>query len=280
MIDLHTHSCFSDGTDTPEELLYKANSLHIKGIALTDHDTVDGCISFQKEAILYPKITAINGCEFTVDHPANIEIIALNIKDLSPYFERQKILKNYRIEVCHQRIEKLKALGFNISFDDVAYDENGKLRPQLAKPHIVNFLYSTGQIPNKETGYKKLLNKGCPAYVKQQAPSIEETIDFIRQTGAVSILAHPCLIHLKGQDLFDEIKRLKSVGLHGIEVEHSDMSDQEISFYHQIADELNLLKSGGSDFHGENAHPGVQLGSGRGQVKLTFNYLEAILSVI
>ena len=156
MIDLHTHSCFSDGSDTPAELLKKANEIGLKGLALTDHDSVEGCPSFQEEALKYPNITPINGCEFSVDHPATIEILALNITDLAPYKTQQEILKTHRIQACIERIEKLTALGYSIKFEDVAYDEQGILRPLLAKPHIVNFLYQTKQIPDKETGYKKL----------------------------------------------------------------------------------------------------------------------------
>lgn len=277
MIDLHTHSIFSDGADTPEELIKKADNIHLQAIALTDHDTVNGCNVFQQEALKYPHIIAVNGCEFSVDHPATIEILALNIKDLSPYISYQTQLKKNREEACLNRIKKLVDLGFSITFEDVAFDTNGVLRPLLAKPHIVNFLYDTKQIPNKEFGYKRLLNKGCPAYVKQHSPSPKEIIDFIHQTGAVSILAHPCLIHLKGQDLFHEIKALKKLGLQGIEVQHSDMSVAEMSLYLEIADELNLLKSGGSDYHGENAHLGVHLGIGKGQLNIPLNYLEQII---
>lgn len=278
MIDLHTHSYFSDGADSPKDLIEKAARIGLSAIALTDHDTVDGCTMFQEAALKHPQLTAVNGCEFNVDHPAVIEIIALNIKDLSPYFERQRLLKTYREEACRQRIEKLTKLGFSLTFEDVAFDKNGKLRPLLAKPHIVNFLYNTKQIAAKEIGYKELLNKGCPAYVEAKAPSPEETLDFIKQTGAVSILAHPCLIRLNECELFDEIKRLKKYGLQGMEVWHSDMSKEQSSLYENWADELNLLKSGGSDYHGENAHPGVQLGVGRGQLNISNIYLERILN--
>lgn len=277
MIDLHTHSCYSDGTDTPAELLKKAHQISLTGLALTDHDTVEGCIPFQKEALNYPNILAINGCEFTTDYAVNVEIIALNIKNLSPYIERQKILKTYRKEVAIKRIEKLNKLGFKIELKDIIFDEKGKERPLLGKPHIVNYLYNTNQISNKEIGYKQLLNKGCPAYEKQKSPTVAETIDFIRQTGAVSILAHPCLIGLKGQDFLNMLYEFKKLGLQGMEVQHSDMIIEDMAFYTQIADDFNLLKSGGSDYHGENAHYGVHLGVGKGQVQLPHAYLEQIL---
>lgn len=278
MIDLHTHSTFSDGSYTPTELITKADKIGLTAIALTDHDSVNGCSEFQQAAKHYPNLLAINGCEFKVDHPADIEIIALNITDLSPYFERQIELLNNRKNTCYARLEKLNRLGYDISWEQIAFDENGVPRQTIAKPHIVNVLFSTGQIPDKEFAYKKLLDKGCPAYVESKAPSVENTIDFIRQTGAVSILAHPCLIKLKGQDLFNEITKFKKLGLQGMEVQHSDMTFEQMQEYNQIADTLGLLKSGGSDFHGESCHPGVELGKGRGQVNLPHEYITKIIA--
>lgn len=277
MIDLHTHSTFSDGENTPTELVEQAHTIGLTAIALTDHDTVGGCKELQQAAQKYPDLLAINGCEFKVDHPADIEIIALNIGDLSPYAERQKTLLKNREETSRQRLEKLNKLGYHITWEDIAYDDNGNKRNAIIKPHIVNFLLATGQIKDKDFAYKQLLDEGCPAYVKSIAPTVEDTIDFIRSTGAVSILAHPCLIKLKGQDLFNEIARLQKCGLQGIEVEHSDMSTDEMREYKQIADTLGLLKSGGSDFHGKNAHYGVELGFGKGQVNLPHEYIEKII---
>ncbi len=277
MIDLHTHSTFSDGSYTPEELVEYAHNIELKAIALTDHDSVNGCKSLQESAAKYPDLLAVNGCEFNVNHPATVEIIAMNITNLEPYYELQKDLIHNREETCHARIEKLQKLGYNISWEDVAFDENKKPRSTLAKPHIVNFLAKTGQIPDKETAYLKLLGKNCPAYVEQKSLSVEKILDFIHQTGAVSILAHPCLIKLSANDLFNEVKRFKKFGLQGIEVEHSDMTDDDIKKYHQMAEDLDLLKSGGSDFHGQNSHLGVELGKGRGQVNLPYEYIEKII---
>ncbi|MBE6449865.1 MAG: PHP domain-containing protein [Alphaproteobacteria bacterium] len=278
MIDLHTHSTFSDGTDTPSQLVQRAVCLEIEAIALTDHDVVNGCIEFQNAAKKYPDLTAINGCELGVNHPANVEIIALCISDLSPYLERQKHLLELRKLANIQRVELLKKAGFNISWNDVAFDEKGEERSVIAKPHIAQFLLKTAQVKDTEFVYKNLLAKGCPAYVKKQEPTVEETLDFIKQTGAVSILAHPCLIRLTGNDLFNEIKYFKQKGLDGIEVYHSDCSDVQMTEYNQIADALGLLKSGGSDYHGQNAHPGVELGIGRKNLNIPKHFLDAILS--
>ena len=277
MIDLHTHSTFSDGINTPTELAEQAHEIGLTAIALTDHDTVSGCSEFQQAAKKYPDLLAINGCEFSVNHPAVMEIIALNITSLAPYLVRQRVLADSRENSCRERIEKLNRLGYRITWEDVAFDEKKNPRKLITKPHIVDFLMKTGQAEDKEYLYKQVLGKGCPAYAETKMPSVEETIDFVRQTGAVAILAHPCLIRLKGQDLFNEVVRLQKCGLQGIEVEHSHMTQAEITEYNQMADALGLLKSGGSDYHGEGVHEGVELGIGRGQVHLPHQYIEAIL---
>ncbi len=278
MIDLHTHSTFSDGSDTPEELIEQAHNIGLTAIALTDHDSVSGCEKLQKAAKKYPELLAINGCEFNVDHPVDIEIIAMNITRLEPYIERQKMLQQYRKEACLTRIEKLQKAGYHITFEDIAYDETGQKRTTFVKPHIVNFLAQTGQLDDKESAYKTLLGKDGVAYVKIKAPDAKDTIDFIRQTGAVAILAHPCLIKLSKQDLFNEISRLKKLGLQGIEVQHSDMNNDDIKYYNSVAENLGLLKSGGSDFHGWSAHYGIKLGTGRGQLNIPHEYIEKIIA--
>lgn len=278
MIDLHSHSTFSDGEKTPRELVAMAHNIGLSALALTDHDTVSGCQELQQAAQKYPDLLAINGVEFKVDHPADIEIIALNVSNLNPYLTREKMLLKNREETSYQRVEKLSQLGYHIAWENVAYDEFGNKRKAIAKPHIVNYLLASGQIDDKEFAYRQLLDEGCPAYVKAKAPTAEETIDFIRSTGAVSILAHPCLIHLKGQDLFNEITRLKKCGLQGMEVEHSDMSIDEVREYNQIADTLGMLKSGGSDYHGQNAHPSVELGFGKGDLNIPDEYIDKIIA--
>ena len=278
MIDLHSHSTFSDGSNTPAELVEMAHNIGLTALALTDHDSVNGCKEFQQAAQKYPDLLAINGCELNTNYQADMEIIALNITDFEPYYAHQTVLIKYREEACLTRLEKLQKLGYKIEWENVVFDEHGNKRNVIVKPHIVNYLYATGQIPEKEMAYKELLGRGCPAYVEAKSPSVEETIDFIRQTGAVSVLAHPCLVKLNDNDLYNEISRLKKAGLQGIEVRHSEMSAADMKKYQSWADELGLLKSGGSDFHGQSAHYGIELGVGKGQLNIPHEYIEKIIA--
>ena len=127
MIDLHSHSTFSDGEKTPGELVEMAHNIGLSALALTDHDTVSGCQELQQAAQKYPDLLAINGVEFKVDHPADIEIIALNVSNLNPYLTREKMLLKNREETSYQRVEKLSQLGYHIALMNLATKE--KLLP-------------------------------------------------------------------------------------------------------------------------------------------------------
>lgn len=265
MIDLHTHSTFSDGTYTPEEILQEADQSHISIIALTDHDCVSGIPDFQKEAIKYPNLTVINGSELAADHPiAEIEIIALNIQNLTPFQQRQGALIQKRFNNTHKRAEILTRLGMKISFDDIAKDENGQLRSLIAKPHVVAALLKKGYIQNRAEGFALLSETGA-AYIPKKDPDLKETIDLIKENDAIAILAHPIHTKVAGQELYELVATLKKMGLDGIEIFHSDHTYEQMLDYFEIAQQLRLFVSGGSDFHGKNK-PDIRLGVGKGNL--------------
>lgn len=270
MIDLHTHSTASDGTFTPKELAQEAIKIGLSAIALTDHDVVNGVSEFTKE-LKNSNVIAIAGAELGAFYPnVEVEVLAINIKDLNPYFEREQVLLQQREEVNHKRIELLQKAGMNITWDEVAFDENGKARDMVSKPHICEAILKKGYETDKEIVYKKILGKGGVAYVEKLDPPLKETIEFIVETGAVPILAHPVLTGLAGDELFEFIKMAQSFGLLGMEVFHSKQPRELQKSYLELAEELNLIVSGGSDFHGA-AHPDIHLGKGALNKDGTYN---------
>lgn len=277
MIDLHTHSTASDGTFSPQELIQAAVKKGLKAIALTDHDSVEGIETFQKEATLYSHITAVNGAELAVSYPeAEIEIIALNIQNLSPFQGRQIKQIQKRMEIALERLKKLSEYGMQLCFNDVALDYNGHKRSQIGKPHIVTALLQKGFIHTRQEGFA-LLSKNGPAYVPKKDPDLKETISFIRENGAMAILAHPCHTKLTNAQLYKALESMQKMGLSGIEVFHSDQNPQQTSDYFHMARNLGLLVSGGSDFHG-TYKPEIQLGSGKGKLHVPDMLLEPLLT--
>ncbi len=282
MIDLHTHSTASDGTYTPAEVAKKAKDMGLYAIALTDHDVVNGVEEFQAE-LAGSSTMGIAGSELGASYPGvDVEIIAMDIKDLAPYLEREKKLLDIRNDANHQRIELLNKTGINITWEDVSIDEEGKVRELVGKPHLCEAIIKKGYAQTPEQVYKTMLGRGCPAYVLKKDPPMQETIEFIRDTGAVSIMAHPILSGLKGNDLYEYIKTAKDMGLMGIEVFHAKQSKEIQLEYLKIAEDLRLIASGGSDFHGDN-HPEMKIGlgvvdeNGKGSIDIPDMVLNPIL---
>jgi len=269
MIDLHLHSLFSDGCCTPEELIEMIANMGLKAAALTDHDVVDGCVRFEM-AGAKKGIYTFGASELSAHYPrVTMEIVALDIPNasLSDFKARQKVLIEERMNVAKQRLELLAKIGIDISWEDIAFYDNGEPRNQIGKPHIVQAMLKKGYIDNWDEGFEKYLNKGCPAHVVKKEPEFDEVIRFVRDSGAVPILAHPVHTKRQGQELFELVKELKYCGLEGIEVFHSDHDRGLRRDYLLMIEELGMIASGGSDFHG-GAHPEVRIGVGKGDLEV------------
>ncbi len=278
MIDLHMHSTFSDGMFTPSQLMEKMAAIGLKAAALTDHDVVDGCLEFKNAAQKFA-ITTINGSELSADYPnVSMEIVALDIPDnsLPAFKERQTFMINERMRVAKERVRLLENLGMELDWQKIAFDDNMKPRTQIGKPHIVAEMLRKGYIQSWEDGFSKFLNKGGPAYVPKNEPKAAEVIAFVLDNGAVPVLAHPIHTKRQGKELFELFRDLKKSGLIGIEVFHSDHNAELKRDYLAMAEELNLMVSGGSDFHG-GAHPEVKIGIGKGDLKVPDMILDVIL---
>ena len=170
----------------------------------------------------------------------------------------------------------LNKIGIPISYEQLAYDENGEKRNIVGQPHFAEWLLKNGFVAEKNEAYTRFLGKSCPAYVKKQDPDLKETIGFIAKTDALPVMAHPYLAELPDKELFDLLKELKSYGLRGIEAFHSDQTPEQTRSYIEMARDLGLLVSGGSDFHG-TAHPETQLGLGRNNLHIPDLLLEILL---
>ena len=265
MVDLHTHSTASDGSYSPEELVKLAKKVGLLAIALTDHDTVDGLTS----AINTAKEIGINfvcGVEISVKFEGKGHFHLLGyfkspqIPELSKVLKR---LKEARANRNKKMIEKLKELGVNISMEELKEIAKG----EIGRPHIAKVLVKKGVVKSFEEAFDKYLKKGAPAYVPKALLSPEEAISLVLKAKGVPVLAHPITLKLDYFSLKKYIKKLKDLGLKGIEAyytEHSEEFTQEILKY---AKEFDLIVTGGSDFHGENK-PDIKLGVGLGNLKI------------
>ena len=184
-------------------------------------------------------------------------------------------MKDERIRVTEERLKLLADLGIRLNRDEVFLDSNGEPRNQVGKPHVVQAMLKGGHINNWDDGFTKYLNKGAPAYVPKNEPLFSDVISFVLDNGAVPVLAHPIHTKKTGKELFELFKELKSCGLVGVEVFHSDHNSELKKEYLEMIKELKLISSGGSDYHG-GAHPDVEIGCGKGNLKVPDVIFEVI----
>ena len=281
MIDLHVHSTASDGFYSPKELLKMALDIKLEAMALTDHDAIAGIRELKKEA-KGKNIEIINGAELSAFYPdVDIEILALDIPEKYMYafedyqdqeFERRK-------KVTELRLSLVQKLGYDITYQEVAYDEKGNLRTQVRRPHFVDVLLKKGYIQSTEEAYKKIFTKRFSKYVNNKPRGIKDVISFIKDNGAKAVLAHP--IHTKKEDkeLYNLVNELKEYGLDGVEVFHSSHPFENRKKYIELICDLGMISAGGSDFHGGTAHPDNMLGFGRNNnLNMPYMVLEELLN--
>jgi hypothetical protein len=273
-IDLHVHTTASDGSLSPSQVVHYAKEKGLKAIAVTDHDTIDGTEEALKEGKA-AGIEVIPGVEISVDHsPGSMDMLGyfINTKDTA-LKENLSLLQSSRADRNPKIIEKLNELGLTITYDEVVEASGGG---QVGRPHIAQVLKQKGYIQSKQEAFDKYLASGCPAYIEKFRLTPEKAIAMIVNAGGVAVLAHP--FTLKGMSL-DELetllKTLAAQGLQGLEVYSSEHNRQQISKYHTLAEKCNLAITGGSDFHGKNTE-GVDLGTGKGNMKIPYSQLEKL----
>jgi len=249
MIDLHTHTDCSDGTDSPAQLVNKALAEGFSVLAITDHDTTSGWHA--AEQALRPNLSLALGAEISCLTTDGISVHMLGLLFDGTNAEMQEMLENTRdgrIPRALKMIELLNAGGIKISMADVE-----SVKPTgatLGRPHIADALVKNGVVASRDEAFTDLLHNESPYYVAHLAPTPEDAISMIRRAGGVAVIAH-AFASLRGKVLSaNDFLPLKNAGLNGIEVNHRDHNNEERNALAQIARELDLVITGASDYHG------------------------------
>jgi predicted metal-dependent phosphoesterase TrpH len=262
--DLHLHTQFSDGTFTPEELVERAHQLGFAAIALTDHDSVEGCAR-AAAACASAGMEFIPGAELTAEHE-DIEVHILG------YFldtENQVLLdKIARFQAVRQnRIREMAAalnkLGIPLKAESVFALANCK---SPGRPHVARTLVKEKLIGNLDEAFERYLKKGRPAWVPKTKMSALESVELIHQAGGLAVMAHP---GLNRSDAI--IPALVEAGLDGIECFHTKHSTVMSERYLEFAEKYHLLVTGGSDCHGFSKKAPLI-----GTVKLPYEHVEKL----
>jgi hypothetical protein len=256
--DLHMHTTASDGASTPAELVDTCIDLGLEIIAVTDHDNVTNVKKMQQLGN-EKGLKVISGIEIsTYRGEAEYHILGYFVDpENDALLGLTETILDSRVERTHKMIEKLTEMGYPLDFKDVKKYATGV---SLGRPHVARAMIEKGYINEiGEAFTEEFIAGGGKAYVEKKNVLPAEAIEVILKAGGIPVIAHPHIInHGKALDK-KEISRLKDVGLKGVEVYQTKHKQKVTKKYKKIAEELGLLITGGSDYHGENS-PGIMPG--------------------
>lgn len=254
LIDLHTHTNASDGTDSPTQLIDKAINRGINILALTDHDTTRGWDEAKSALLNHPSQTEMKlvlGSEISCQDDNGISIHMLGLlfnPDYQPLFEVLERTRENRHSRMERIIARLNEAGIDITIDEVNAQRKGDAT--LGRPHLADALVARGHVASRDEAFAALLHNKSKFYINHYSPSPVETIRLIKAAGGVAIIAHP-LASQRGRTIsMDLFASLIAAGLDGIEVDHRDHSENEKSELLRFAIENELIVTGSSDYHG------------------------------
>ncbi len=249
MIDLHTHTNCSDGTDSPRELVNKAIVQGLEVLGISDHDTT----SSWKEAreSLRGSLKLALGSEISCLTDDGVSVHMLGLLFDADHQEMQQVLeetRDGRLPRMRKMIEKMRAEGMDISIEDVELAM--PTGATMGRPHLADALVAKKIVKSRDEAFVDLLHNESRFYVSHAAPTPADAIRLIRRAGGVAVIAHPFASH-RGQILKPEdFSELVAAGLNGIEVDHRDQNPDERAMLRNIARELDLVVTGSSDYHG------------------------------
>lgn len=274
MIDLHSHSTHSDGTKTPSELLNLAKNSNITIYAITDHDDIEG--SKQLVATPHDGITVYSGVELNAKvDKGQMHILGYNIdlsnKELNDKLKELKENSKHNIMLYVNQLKE----DYNIELPKEDIDKILNREGNIGRPLLALLLIKYGYVESVSEAFDKYLGD---EKVRQHKMWItkEECIKLINNAGGVAVLAHPFTLKLTNEELKEELKYLISIGLKGIEIIHSKSTEEQREYYKELAKDFNLITTGGTDYHGPEVKPNIELGTG---IKNNVNVMETNISL-
>jgi predicted metal-dependent phosphoesterase TrpH len=253
-IDLHTHSRASDGEFTPSEVAERARAAGIGVWALCDHDTVAG-LPEGREAAERAGIRLVPGIELSVFlEKKEIHILGHFIDPVHPTMRAfEDFLADHRRKRTREIVERLSALGVHVTEEAIERFSGGKT---LGRPHVARAIVEVGAAASVKEAFDRYLGEGRPAYVGRYRLEVPDAVNLVRGAGGTATVAHPGVSKLERHDL----ARLRAAGVDGLEVIHADHVPSLREKFLRIAEELDLVPTAGSDYHGVTVSPDRKLG--------------------
>lgn len=267
VIDMHTHTNYSDGELSPQELIRLAIDKNIGTLAITDHNTIAGIKSLNKEddLIFGSEIRVINGIELSAkSNKGRMHILGYGIDiDNKELNKKMDNLKDNSINSVLSIMEQIKCdYGIRFGYNDIKELVNAN--HNLGRPDLARLCVKRGYANSIQEAFEKyLIDSYNKTILKREKLHYQECLKLITNSGGIPVLAHPKTLELTEKEFLILLKEMINYGLQGIEVFHSNHSVEEMKYYLDIANKYDLLISGGSDFHGKTVKPDIELGSGK-----------------
>ncbi|MBR5022784.1 MAG: PHP domain-containing protein [Oscillospiraceae bacterium] len=271
-IDLHTHSLCSDGAQVPADVVRTAAEAGLAAIALSDHDCIDG-VQEAMDAGKALGVEVIPAVELSAQSDTELHILGYFI-DI--HNKKLQDMMAYALQVREERQEevcrKLNEQGFDITMDELREEANGKV---LCRAHFAKIMVRKGYAESVKDAFNRYLSVGCHAYSNRQALTGPEAVSLIHEAGGIAVAAHLHLIKMPDAELKEYLKSLIPYGLDGIEGYYTDYTPDMERRYRAMAEELGLVISGGTDYHGSNK-PHICIGKGKGDLEIPYSVLDGL----
>lgn len=251
-IDLHAHTTASDGVLSPTELIEHALQRGLELLAVTDHDSTEGV----HEAMVRAAGTRLEvwpGVEISTDAAeSEVHVLGYFVNTTDPEFQAILArLRESRVGRAEQMVAKLTSLGMPLSFERVRQIAG---TGAIGRPHVAQAMVEKGYVQSAKDAFTLYLGRNCPAYVERFKLTAEDAVQLLRRAGGMPVLAHPtyCAGNNPRFDLTGYVRNLREAGLVGLECYYADYAPEVVSGLVGIARELDLIPTGGTDFHGRN----------------------------
>ena len=273
IIDLHSHTTYSDGSSSPHELVSLAAEAGARALAITDHDTVAG-LAEGRAAARAAGVEFIDGIEISAEYsPGTMHILGYYIDaESEALLSTLEELRDARDNRNPKIASRLQALGIDISYDEVQALAGNEV---VGRPHFARVLLEKGYVESIQDAFNRFLGKGAAAYEEKKRLSPEESIELIHRAGGVAVLAHPYQLKLSAADTDAMLGKLAGMGLDGVEAIYSRHSKADRDLYSEMAARHGLLVTGGSDYHG-TYKPDISIVTGLGDLRVPYTLLEEV----
>lgn len=275
MIDLHTHSTVSDGSEAPERIVELAHEVGCSAVALTDHDSLGGLARARSRADQLG-IRLVAGCEVSCVPIAGggVHVLVYFVDDpTSPLGRELDRLRDDRRTRNLALVERLNELGIPVTFAQAA--AHAGTEAGVGRPHFAQAMVDLGAVGSVGEAFDRYLANGGSAYVPKGRLSVADVCGLARDSGGVAVLAHPTTVGLEGDELAAIVRGMADAGLGGLEAVYGRYSPRTRTDLGNLARRFGLVPTGGSDFHGATK-PDLSVGTGTGDLKVPDRVLDQL----